>query len=71
MDGLAAALTEGPDLVVSDLMMPGMDGPAVCSELRRHSAVPASCRPPLGEESDRVVGLEYGAAVAGLSAMGQ
>lgn len=61
MDGLAAALTENPDLVVLDLMMPGMDGLAVCRELRRQSAVPVIMLTALGEESDRVVGLEYGA----------
>lgn len=61
VDGLAAALTENPDLVVLDLMMPGMDGLAVCRELRRHSAVPVIMLTALGEESDRVVGLEYGA----------
>ncbi len=61
VDGLAAALDEHPDLVVLDLMMPGMDGLAVCRELRRHSAVPVIMLTALGEESDRVVGLEYGA----------
>jgi DNA-binding response OmpR family regulator len=61
VDGLSAALSESPDLVVLDLMMPGMDGLAVCRELRRHSAVPVIMLTALGEESDRVVGLEYGA----------
>jgi CheY-like chemotaxis protein len=61
VDGLSAALSESPDLVVLDLMMPGMDGLAVCRELRRHSAVPVIILTALGEESDRVVGLEYGA----------
>lgn len=60
-DGLAAALTEEPDLVVLDLMMPGMDGLTVCRELRKQSAVPVIMLTALGEESDRVVGLEYGA----------
>ena len=59
--GLAAALTEHPDLVVLDLMMPGMDGLTVCRELRRRSTVPVIMLTALGEESDRVVGLEYGA----------
>lgn len=61
VDGLAAALSEHPDLVVLDLMMPGMDGLAVCRELRMHSSVPVIMLTALGEESDRVVGLEYGA----------
>ncbi|MET3805020.1 DNA-binding response OmpR family regulator [Nakamurella sp. UYEF19] len=60
-DGLAAALSEHPDLVVLDLMMPGMDGLAVCRELRLRSRVPVIMLTALGEESDRVVGLEYGA----------
>ena len=60
-DGLQAALSERPDLVVLDLMMPGMDGLAVCRELRKTSAVPIIMLTALGEESDRVVGLEYGA----------
>lgn len=60
-EGLAAAMTVHPDLVVLDLMMPGMDGLTVCRELRRHSSVPVIMLTALGEESDRVVGLEYGA----------
>src|ERR1700712_2991287 len=61
IDGLQAALAEHPDLVVLDLMMPGMDGLAVCRELRKQSAVPVIMLTALGEESDRVIGLEYGA----------
>lgn len=61
IDGLAAALSEQPDLVVLDLMMPGMDGLAVCRELRLRSSVPVIMLTALGEESDRVVGLEFGA----------
>jgi DNA-binding response OmpR family regulator len=61
IDGLEAALTEHPDLVVLDLMMPGLDGLQVCERLRQHSAVPVIMLTALGEESDRVVGLEYGA----------
>lgn len=61
IDGLAAALTESPDLVVLDLMMPGLDGLQVCEQLRRQSTVPVIMLTALGEESDRVVGLEYGA----------
>ena len=61
VQGLAAALAEQPDLVVLDVMMPGMDGLVVCRELRRRSNVPVIMLTALGEESDRVVGLEYGA----------
>jgi DNA-binding response OmpR family regulator len=61
IDGLEAALTHHPDLVVLDLMMPGLDGLQVCEQLRRRSTVPVIMLTALGEESDRVVGLEYGA----------
>jgi DNA-binding response OmpR family regulator len=60
-DGLAAALAEHPDLVVLDLMMPGLDGLQVCRDLRRTSMVPVIMLTALGEESDRVLGLEFGA----------
>ena len=60
-DGLQAALAELPDLIVLDLMMPGMDGLQMCQELRRTSAVPVIMLTALGEESDRVAGLQYGA----------
>ncbi len=59
--GLNLARTANPDLVVLDLMLPGMDGLDVCRELRRSSTVPVIMLTALGEESDRVVGLEYGA----------
>lgn len=50
-----------PDLVVLDLMLPGMDGLDVCDRLRRVSQVPIMMLTALGSESDRVVGLEQGA----------
>lgn len=59
--GLNLALTRQPELVVLDLMLPGMDGLEVCREIRRSSAVPVIMLTALGQESDRVVGLEYGA----------
>lgn len=59
--GLNLARTQHPDLLVLDLMLPGMDGLDVCRELRRSSTVPVIMLTALGEESDRVVGLEYGA----------
>ncbi len=49
------------DLVVLDVMMPGIDGLEVCRRLRRHSDVPIVLLTALGEEQDRVVGLEIGA----------
>jgi DNA-binding response OmpR family regulator len=59
--GLGTALDQQPDLVVLDVMLPGMDGWAVCRELRVHSSVPILMLTALGEEVDRILGLELGA----------
>jgi DNA-binding response OmpR family regulator len=58
---LARALAEPPDLVILDLMLPGMSGLEVCRALRRAGPVPVIMLTALGEESDRVLGLELGA----------
>ena len=50
-----------PDLVVLDVMLPGMDGFEVCRRIREHSTVPILLLSERGEEIDRVVGLEIGA----------
>jgi len=49
------------DLVVLDLMLPGLDGLEVCRRLRRRRPVPVIMLTARGEEADRVAGLEYGA----------
>jgi len=59
--GLSLALDEHPDLVVLDVMMPEMDGWEVCKALRVHSSVPILMLTALGEEVDRILGLELGA----------
>jgi len=59
--GLNAARTGRPDLIVLDLMLPGMDGLDVCTAIRAESNVPVIMLTALGSESDRVVGLEHGA----------
>jgi len=59
--GLSMALTERPDLVVLDLMLPGMDGMDVCRELRRESDVPIIMLTARVEETDKLIGLELGA----------
>ena len=59
--GLALARRERPDLVVLDLMLPGMDGLDVCRELRREGSVPIIMLTARADESDRLVGLELGA----------
>ena len=55
-------MRESPvDLVVLDLMLPGIDGLEVCRRLRSTSDVPVIMLTALGSETDRVVGLERGA----------
>ena len=52
----------GIDLVVLDIMLPGMDGLDVCREIRRTSDAPILMLSARDEEMDRVLGLELGAA---------
>ena len=59
--GLAAVQAGGVDLVVLDVMMPGMDGLEVLRRLRQQSATPVVMLTARGDETDRVVGLELGA----------
>ena len=58
---LESVRVSGADLVVVDVMMPGIDGLEVCRRLRRLSDVPIVLLTALGDEQDRVVGLEMGA----------
>ena len=60
-DGLAEALASSYEAVILDVMMPGMDGFAVLRELRKKSDVPVLMLTALGDEADRIVGLEIGA----------
>jgi DNA-binding response OmpR family regulator len=50
-----------PELVVLDLMLPGIDGLALCRWIRARSDLPVIMLTALGEEADRIVGLEVGA----------
>jgi DNA-binding response OmpR family regulator len=59
--GLALALEARPDLVVLDILLPGIDGWEVCRRLRASSTVPILMLTALGEEVDRILGLELGA----------
>jgi DNA-binding response OmpR family regulator len=52
---------EEPSIVVLDLMLPGTDGLALCRWIRGHSQLPVIMVTALGEESDRLTGLELGA----------
>jgi DNA-binding response OmpR family regulator len=63
-DGLAAQQLlerEMPAAIVLDLMMPRMDGLELCRWIRARSDVPVIMLTALGEEADRIVGLELGA----------
>ena len=56
------ALADGAiDLIVLDLMLPGEDGLSLCRKLRARSQVPVIMLTAMGEEIDRIVGLEVGA----------
>jgi DNA-binding response OmpR family regulator len=60
--GLERALAEKPDLILLDVMLPKLDGFAVCAELRRlASAVPVLMLTAKGQIEDRVTGLDAGA----------
>lgn len=59
--GLAAAFKASFDAVMLDLMLPRKSGLEVCRELRSRSSVPIIILTALGEEADRVLGLETGA----------
>jgi two-component system phosphate regulon response regulator PhoB len=63
-DGLEKALADPPDLVILDLMLPGLLGTEVCRRLRQErvtARVPVLMLTARGEEIDRVVGFEVGA----------
>jgi DNA-binding response OmpR family regulator len=59
--GLASARKNRPDLVVLDIMLPGLDGLEVCRILRKETSVPVLMLTAKSEEIDKVVGLEIGA----------
>jgi phosphate regulon transcriptional regulator PhoB len=61
---LAEIRRNEPDLVILDLMMPGVDGLEICRQIRRHEkygSLPVLMLTARSEEADRVVGLEIGA----------
>src|SRR6476619_1822949 len=58
VEAIHAARREQPDVVVLDVMLPGIDGLQVCRTLRTESTVPILLLSAKGEEVDRVVGLE-------------
>ncbi len=60
-DGLRMAREKHPDLILLDVMLPGVDGIQVCRLLRRDTTVPIIMLTALGGESARVAGLDTGA----------
>ena len=58
---LEGILAEPPDLVILDIMLPGMDGLEVCREVRRKQDVPILMLTARDEDIDKIVGLELGA----------
>ena len=64
IDALKIAKTEKPQLILLDVMLPGMDGYDVCKEIRRDhsiSTTPIIMITAKGEELDKILGLELGA----------
>jgi DNA-binding response OmpR family regulator len=60
-EAIATVLRDRPDVVLLDLMLPGMSGLDVCRRLRQHVDTPILMVTARGEEADRVLGLEGGA----------
>jgi two-component system OmpR family response regulator len=60
-EAIRLARASTPDLVVLDLMLPGLDGLEVCRQLRRESTVPILMLTAKDDEVDKIVGLEVGA----------
>jgi DNA-binding response OmpR family regulator len=60
-DAVSLSQSWAPDLIVLDLMLPGIDGFEVCRAIRHESSVPIIMLTARGEETDRIVGLEIGA----------
>ncbi len=61
MQAVATARSEQPDVIVLDLMLPGLSGLEVCRTIRGESTVPILMLTARSDEMDRVLGLELGA----------
>ena len=60
-EGVRIALNEKPDLVLLDIMLPKMDGLAVCKRIRQSLNIPIIMISAKDEEIDKILGLELGA----------
>ncbi len=61
LDALQVVRERHPDIMVLDLMLPGLDGLDVCRKIRKDNDIPIIMLTARDEESDRLVGLEIGA----------
>ncbi len=61
LDALQIVWEKKPDIMILDLMLPGLDGWDVCRRIRRNNDIPIIMLTARDEESDRLVGLEIGA----------
>jgi two-component system alkaline phosphatase synthesis response regulator PhoP len=61
LDALQIVRLQKPDIMVLDLMLPGLDGLDVCRRIRKENDIPIIMLTARDEESDRLVGLEIGA----------
>jgi len=60
-EGIRAVIERRPDLVILDVMLPGLDGFGVCREIRRQGDTPILMLTARTEDTDKIVGLEIGA----------
>ena len=60
-EAVAKAAAENFDLIILDLMMPKMDGLEACMHIRQNSTVPIIMLTAKGEDTDKLIGFEYGA----------
>ncbi len=60
-DAVKLVFTQNPDLVLLDIMLPGLDGWQVCREIRKQSEIPIIMLTAKGETFDKILGLELGA----------
>jgi len=61
ISGLQMALQNNPDLLLLDIMLPGLTGTEVLRELRKQSQLPVLMLTAMGDTTDRIIGLELGA----------